>query len=597
MESKDDGLPIGTILLDRYRIEREIGAGGMSHVYLASDQWRNETYAVIKTPFARLLQDKWVVKKFKQEAESLARLKHKGIVELLGHGNYENQFPFVILEYIEGATLKTVMNELPSDSNRAVNIFLQITQAVEHAHSNDIFHRDLKPDNVMLKQTGKEAESVKIIDFGIARIDNSFFVSGTKTRYQVGTPHYISPNRLRHDPDDRADDIYALGLIAYEMLTGTNPLRAAMDFTELKRIQEQISPPRNLNPKLPKAVDREIVRALSLNQANRHLSALELGTRLHEAFFSAKQDKTKTLIYPPAKEKDKYATVKVLTREDYFADNSFDEAKLLEAISPGEKFLLSGDFDSAIAFYDGKIKENERSDLFFSRRAMAFLMKKDYEKATIDCQQALKLFAKNDFAHLIRGIIYRLKLWSAEAENELLKAVNINQNNLEAALILGDIYTARGETEKALNYYSHICRVNPRFTWAYTNRGNLHYNKGDFESAIEDFTLAIKTNSELAWNFYQRAKARTKLGRNEEAAQDLTEAIALNPKNTTFYNERAKLFFNLGKTTEALADFSQVKELSARESFIADEHSTMDKKSGLASLIDYLKWILTGQAG
>ncbi|CAN5237372.1 hypothetical protein BH10ACI1_BH10ACI1_04180 [soil metagenome] len=597
MKIKDDGLPVGTILLDRYRIEREIGAGGMSHVYLAGDQWRNESYAVIKTPFAKLLDDKWVVKKFKQEAESLARLDHQGIVKLLGHGEYEKQYPFVILEFIEGATLKQLINEMTSDPKRAVKIFLQIAQAVEHAHSHDIFHRDLKPENIMLKQIGTEDESVKIIDFGIARIDNSFFVTGTKTRYQIGTPHYISPNRLRHDPDDRADDIYALGLIAYEMLTGTNPLREARDFTELKRVQEQILPPRQVNSKLPKAVDREIVKALSLNQSNRHSCALELGTRLHDAFFSAKQDTTKTLIYQPAKAKNQYATVKVLTAEDYLANESFDETKLLTAVSPGEQFLLQGDFESAIAFYNEKIKTNERADLFYSRRAMAFLMKKDYENATLDCQKALKIYSKNDFAHLIRGIIYRLRLWSAEAETELLKAININQNNLEAALILGDVYASRNEIEKALNYYSHICRVNPRFTWAYSNRGNLYYNKGDYTAAIEDFTLAIKTNPDLAWNYYQRAKARAKSEKNAEAVEDLTEAIKLDPKNTTFYNERAKLYFNLGKTSEALTDFNRVKEFSARVSFIADEQGSMekDKKSGLASLIDYLKWILIGQ--
>lgn len=518
MVEKDEGLPIGTILLDRYRIERKIGEGGMSHVYLASDQWRNITNAVIKMPFADLLGDRWIIKKFKQEAESLARLKHQGIVELLGHGVYE-VYPFVILEYVEGVTLKEIMGELPADPQRAVRILTQIINAVEHAHEHEIFHRDLKPDNVMVRDAGTADEHIKLIDFGIAHIDNSFFVTSTNTRYQVGTPHYISPNRLRHDPNDRADDIYALGLIAYEMLTGTNPLKIANDFTELKRLQEQILPPCQLKPDLPKALDRELIKALSLDHANRHSTALELGQRLREAFSTQKKtmilpttEEDVTRLYPSDQKKQPYVPQPAPPIQEDFAttEESYNESKLLAAVSPGEKFLIGGDFDSAIIFYSEKLKTNERSDLFHSRRVMAFLMKKDFENAALDCQNALKIFPDNDFAHLIRGILYRLKLWTAEAETELLKAIKLNQNNIVAALVLGDIYASRGEAEKALNYYSHITRVNPHFSWTYTNRGNLYYNRRDYDAAIADFTSAIKTNPDLAWNYFQREKHKQK---------------------------------------------------------------------------------------
>ncbi|HMS39667.1 MAG TPA: tetratricopeptide repeat protein [Pyrinomonadaceae bacterium] len=598
MENNNGGLPFGTILNDRYRIERTIGEGGMSCIYLSRDQWQKErdVYVVVKAPIAKYLHDKWILRKVKQEAESLARLNHQGIVKLISYGKHEDIYPFIILEYIEGLPLKKIISQLSANPKRAANIFLQITQAVEHAHSLKIFHRDLKPDNVMVWKNDEGDEGIKLIDFGIARIDDSFFSSGTKPRYQIGTPHYLSPNRLRHDPDDRADDIYALGLIAYEMLTGTNPLGKARDFKDLKEFQEQIMPPRQLNPKLSKAVDREIIRALSLNQVNRHLSALDFGKNLHEALVNTKSEtapkaknEADALPYIP-KKKNQFETIKVIPAEDYLGEKQKSESDWLMAISSGEKFLLKGDYDSALIFYNAKIAENGRSDLLYARRAMAYLMKKDYENASLDCQNALKIFPNNDFAHLLRGIIYRLKLWSAEAETELLKAIQINQNNLEAALILGDIYTSRGETEKALNYYSHVCRINPNFTWAYTNRGNLYFNLVDFDAATEDFTMAIKTNPKLAWNFYQRAEAHTKNGKIEEAVKDLTKAITLSPKSAAFYNKRSKLLLDLGRNTEALADFNRIKEITSRDSFIAENQT--DKKSGLASLVDYLKWSL-----
>ena len=628
----EKGFPIGTILLNRYRIEREIDAGAMSHVYIAIDQWQPENFAIVKTPIAELLEDEWVGKKIKQEAESLARLNHPNIIKLLGHGDYQ-QHPYVILEYAGGCTLREIMTEMPTNLSRAARLFMQITEAVEHAHSRDIFHRDLKPENIMVERAGEEDESVKIIDFGIARIGNSFFSNGVDTRYRIGTPHYLSPNRLNHDPDDRADDIYALGLIVYEMVTGINPLTQARNFNELSEIQESIQPPDRLNPRLSKDAGREIVRALSLTQVNRHDSARKFGTLFYNAvqrYEEMKAAKTVPIIKPvgislepgaPALEPMKPTiepTAPAVTVDDEFptreakkntpeqtAGNSgdfpttrYNGAELFTPITPGERCLLAGNSDAAIAFYDEQLAQDPRSDLSYARRAMALLLKKEYDRAALDCQEAIGLNPRNDFAYLIRGIIYRLKLKTAEAEAELLKAVEINPNNVEAALLLGDIHISRNEAEKALGYYDHICRVNPHFSWVYTSRGNFYYDKGDFRAAVKDFSAAIKFNPELAWNFFRRGKALARSNQETLAIEDLTEAIKLNPKNTTFYNDRARLYFKVGNHSEALADFNRVKELTARKSFVADENLSegIDKKSGLASLIEYLKQVLIGRA-
>lgn len=597
MPSTDEGLAPGTILNERYRIEKKIGAGGMSHVYLSIDQWKKTNYAVIKIPFVKFLHDKWVVRKFKQEAESLSRLKHPGIVQLLGHGIYEQQFPFVILEYINGINLTDILADIKPDPQRSLRIILQICEALEHAHREEIFHRDLKPDNIMVVNANTDNESVKIIDFGIARIDNSFFKTSSDTRHQAGTPHYFSPNRLRHDPDDRADDIYAIGLITYEIFTGINPLRAANNYSELKILHENITPPRNILPSIPLAVSQEIVKALSLHQGNRHTTIEEFGKNLQAAFgeeSGSKNSDNQNNAVTEDKPQDQISTVKQHTPD---LISKIDEAQkhlISASISAGEKFLIKGDFQAAIDFYNELISQETLSDNFYSRRAMAYLLAKDFEQSLKDCQTALKLNINNDFAHLIQGLNYRLKLWTQDAETSLLKAVHLNQNNIEAALILGDIYVTQGFNEKALKYYMHIEKVNPQFGWTNMSRGSLYYKAGDYDSAITDFTHAITLIPELSWNYLQRARSYIKSGRQQQAVYDLNQAIRLSPNNKTLYHARAKLYFNLGQTKEALEDFNQIKNMSDTDYSFSDDESDLlrIKKTGLFSLLDYLEWMI-----
>lgn len=581
MVKKDEGLIIGEILMERYRIERKIGTGGMSRIYLSSDQWRKNHYAVIKTPLVEVLQDKWVEKKVKQEAESLARLKHPGIVRLLGHGYHKGDIPFIILEYIKGVPLTSIMKDLANNQMRAVGLFLQIVDAIGHAHDQEIFHRDLKPDNIMVQRAETADERIKLIDFGIARIEDSFFRTSPNTRHKVGTPHYISPNRLMDSPDDRADDIYALGLIAYEMMTGINPLRAAKSFEELSRLHKCISRPRKLNSSIPDLVDREIVKALSLNQANRHSSVSEFGNLIRDAYFT---DQPEDNLLGETNDPDD--TLPQVSESDNFdLDETLKCERFLVSISPGERFLLESNFDEAIKFYDAQIQNDDHSDILYSRRAMAFLMQSNYENAMRDCQTALEIYSENDFAQLIQGLIYRTRLWMDEAERILLKTIKINPENIEAALVLGDIYVTRGENDKALSYYSQICSIHPDFIWVYMNRGNLHYRTNDFNSAINDFTKAIKLNTEIDLNYFQRAKSFSKIGKVKNAIEDLTEAIRITPENTTYYNERAKLLISIDKNDEALADFNHMLDAGNRV-------YRKDKTNSFASLIDYLKWVL-----
>jgi eukaryotic-like serine/threonine-protein kinase len=204
------------ILKDRYEVERELGRGGMSVVYLARDRQLLAKRVVIKVLLQETSQDPWMRQKFLQEMEALARIDHPGVVGVLDTGLTAEGKQFLVMQYIEGATLRSAIEPGGMGFTRAAGLIRQVGQALEAAHEKGVWHRDLKPENIMLQRLGGD-EHVKLIDFGIASIQNSQF-SGENTKV-AGSVAYMAPEQFAGHPC-AASDTYALGVVAYEVLTG-----------------------------------------------------------------------------------------------------------------------------------------------------------------------------------------------------------------------------------------------------------------------------------------------------------------------------------------------------------------------------------------
>lgn len=615
-EQENSGFTLGTILLDRYKIEKEIGQGGMSRVFLAVDLWGKNNFVIVKIPLAEHLENSWVLKKFQQEAESLARLEHPGIIKLIGHGKWAENFPFLIIEYVPGVTLSKLVNHLTRDFARAAVIIKQIAEAVEHAHSRRIFHRDLKPDNIIVSHAGTPEESIKLIDFGIARVMDSYFINLTRTRYQVGTPFYISPNRIRHDPDDRADDIYALGLIAYEILSGQSPLKGARNFDDLLFLQENLLPPTHYNPQIPPSVESVIKCALELEPSKRQRKIVDLGSNIYELLHAPAAQGA-----PPVNQTPKSptgdVTVKMNVEEivpptvpkTFKREAAAAASPTTRKVKPvatvrekrnfltGEQNLLNDDFDAAIVYYNDLIAANPTDSVAYARRALAYLMKGNYEKTFVDCEEAHKIDPRNDFAHLLKAILLRLRGMNKEAQKQLDEALRINPRNIEAALILGDICAQADDHEKAISYYTFICQHHPRFYWAYSNRGNVYFQLNDWEKALKNFSAAIELSPDRFEIYFQRGKTFIKAGQPQQAVEDFTAAIRLAPAKSDIYHARGKAFYQTGNLSGAVEDFNRARQLSAQpaaNSGGAGKLSTENNKAmGLTSLMDYFKWTLS----
>jgi serine/threonine protein kinase len=261
---------IGQLLNGRFLIQRELKRGGMGVVYLAQDQQLHSRPIVVKVLLDDAYQSEYVVQKFRQEVEALSRIDHPGIVGIIDAGELPNGRPFIVMQYVDGVTLRSVMTPEGMNLERVADIVKQIGRALAAAHDRGIFHRDLKPDNIMLRDLGHGEEQVKIIDFGVAKVKDSVVAASTSLNLSPGTVAYMAPEQLNGRPITSATDIFALGAIAYEMITGRKPFNPQTGY-ELLQMQESgvRIKPIDLRPSLPAAAQQVVLKALAYSPTDR----------------------------------------------------------------------------------------------------------------------------------------------------------------------------------------------------------------------------------------------------------------------------------------------------------------------------------------
>lgn len=271
----------GTTLDGRYFIQKELGQGGVGAVYLAQDQKLHGKLVVVKVLLEKSLQNSWVVQKFQQEKEALARVDHPGVVGVLDTGELPDGKPYLVMQFIDGVTLRSQIKPEGIPLERAADLIKQIGRALKAAHDKGIFHRDLKPENIMLQSFGDGEEQVKIIDFGIAKLKDSIVAPSTVTGATAGTVSYMAPEQLSGRPVSAAMDIYAMGAIAYELVTGRKPFNPETGFEllEMQRGGVRVKPS-DLRPSVSEEACQVILRALSFDPKQRFQNARELGDTL-----------------------------------------------------------------------------------------------------------------------------------------------------------------------------------------------------------------------------------------------------------------------------------------------------------------------------
>ena len=260
----------GQKINNRYEIVKSIGEGGMANVYLANDKILNRKVAV-KVLRGDLSSDDKFIRRFQREALSVSNLSHPNIVEVYDVGEEDGEY-YIVMEYIEGKTLKQLLKKRESLTlTEVIDIMTQLTDGISHAHESYIIHRDIKPQNIMIQDDGR----IKITDFGIAMALNATQL--TQTNSVMGSVHYLPPEQASGKGATVKSDIYSMGILMYELLTGTVPFKGdnAVEIA-LKHMKDKIPSIRKQDPSIPQSVENILLKATAKNPRNRYDTAKEM---------------------------------------------------------------------------------------------------------------------------------------------------------------------------------------------------------------------------------------------------------------------------------------------------------------------------------
>jgi serine/threonine-protein kinase len=555
------------MLIGRFRLVHWLGSGGTGDVWLAEDEVLGRRVAV-KLPHPDLVRDEHVRREFLREARAGSMLEHPGIATVYDVGD-SSCGPFIAMAYVDGPSLRDLVREAPVPLTEAVPWIAAAADALAHAHARELVHGDVSPGNLMLDCDGR----LKIVDFGLAR---SLAPGVETTRSHVlGTYPYMAPEVLRGVVPDLRSDLYGLGVVLYQLLTGELPYEGRTPGAYVGAVLEgRVRDPRALNGAIPEAIKAVVLRALATRPEDRPAGASDFARSLraalgtHTAISSARpaaESRRRTATAPRARSSETDDRPRLETES---ATRALIEARLLQA----EAFLRRPDQEAAM---DAAIRALE------SLRSLS-----------PDDPRILGALAR---ASLFKGQLARDSAWEDRAMEHVERGRAVAPDDPAIMLAAADLERIQGRHEEALALYARVLAVDPGAvdahvgaSWAHERRGELDgaeaaaraaiaadpndwrghsrlggflMNRGAFERAIEAWKRVVEIAPEHARGWSSYGGALFQVGRFEDALDAFERSIRLQPTAHASANAGAAQFY-LGRYVESLQHYERAIALA-----------------------------------
>ncbi len=593
----------GTVLFNRFKIESVVGKGGLGAVYQAFDS-RLRRYVAIKTIVYghSTLNQRYgsgtfeeYVSRFEREAEVSGYFTDNSqiitVYDLIQDGDSHY---YLILEYLEGGALtELIKSEGHLSVRRSCEIALDICGGLAdiHNHVTDIVHRDLKPGNILLRGNGRAV----VADFGIAQVGHESHRTVTSNQRHPGTPAYMSPEQVSvYHYLTPASDLYSLGLLIYEMLTGRL-------YAKVRRL-----PPSELDKAIPDWLDEIVLKLLQKEPEDRYQQAEEVAEAIQagmallppvpkEEIESIKERRRQTRILdkptppekpsnpPPLRATDQLSPTRPLQEVEAERQRKAQQeveiqlkdqlAREVEASRQQQVKLIQHErYERAIADINLSIQlEPHKADHYY-RRGKNYVWKGEYAQAIADFNQALQLAPGRAHYYFERSLCYLFRHESEPAIADFDRAIALDPNKAEYYYFRGTSYYNNSNYEQAINDLSRAIKLDMNKAKYFWQRGlcyhqqRLKNRKGEYDWAIEDFSRAIKLEPNRAEFYGSRGKSFHSKNEYQQAIADFTQAIQLSPTKAEFYFERGKSYYWMDDDQRAIDDLSRAIRLDATKS-------------------------------